>query len=245
MSGNFLGKCLCSMLGIGAFIAGCIFLLVTAFPIVQIALGAVYMHECPAAPVIPVYVMVCGIMALLIMGLFALPKFFYPAALGSRIWALWILSLVLFFLIWFVYGSYQIYSVYPPNYAKNTTDPNSFNDSVLTPAAPDNNLGLTLENQNQSLPNLNQTWMINTNRTLRKLIQTLALSNISSEINREHLNATQLVSTAVPYCDRTVYLFAFWTTTLVYVFAANVLVTIICLYGFMKITNKFIQLLGI
>lgn len=66
--------------------------------------GAVYMYECPAAPVIPVYVMVCGILALLIMGLFALPKLLCPAAPGNTIWTLWILSLVLFVFIWFIFG---------------------------------------------------------------------------------------------------------------------------------------------
>ncbi|XP_045911808.1 uncharacterized protein LOC123974874 [Micropterus dolomieu] len=236
MSGNLLGNCLCSLLGAGVFIAGCTILLITAFPVVQIALGAAYMYECPAAPVIPVYVMVCGIMALLMMGLFALSKL-CPEAPGNKIWSLWILSLVLFFLIWFLYGSYQVYSVYPPSYVKDTIDPNSFNSSLYTPTAPDNKPGLTTENQNQSI--LHQTGgSISVNQTLRKLVETLAFSNISSQIHRERLN------NAVPYCDRTVYLFAFWTTTLLYVFTANALGMIICLYGVMKITDKFIKLLG-
>lgn len=129
--------------------------------------------------------------------------------------------------------------MYPPNYAK--VDPNSFNNSVFAPTAPDNKLGLASENH--SLLIHNQTWMININQTLSELIQTLVLRNISSETNREHLNTSQVgrVMAAVPYCDRTVYLFAFWTTTLVYVFAGNALVIIICLYGFMTITNKLIE----
>ncbi|XP_035513141.1 uncharacterized protein LOC118324783 [Morone saxatilis] len=251
------GNCVCSLFGASLFIAGCTIILVTAFPIAQITIGAVYMYECPAAPVIPVYVMVCGILALLIMGLFALPNL-CPAAPGHTIWTLWIISLVLFVFIWFFYGSYLIYSVYPPNYTKNTIDPNGFNNSlstttIYTPTAPDTMPGLTapdtkpnltLENQNQTLLNLNQTWITTDNQTLMKLVQTLALGNISSKANREHLKAVeaQRAVAAVPYCNRTVYMFAFWTTTLVYVFAGNTLVIIVCLYGFMAVTDKLVRL---
>lgn len=212
------------------FIGGCVILLVTAFPIVQISLGAVYIYECPVAPVIPVYMMVYGILALLVMGLFVLPKLLCPAWPGNTIWTLSILNLLLLYFIVFIYGSYVIYSIYPPNYNKNATDPDS------NFSAPDNKLSLTLKNQNQILPNLNQTWIANNNQTSRKLIQSLALSN---KANVEHLNPPQArqVMPAMLHCDQTVYLFAFWTTTVVYVFAGNALVTLICLYGFMKMTN--------
>lgn len=136
-------------------------------------------------------------------------------------------------------GSYQIYSVYPPNYNKNITDPNRVNNSFYTP---DNKLGLTLENQNHSLPNLNQTQVISNNQTLRMLIQTLALSNTHSKTNREHLNAPQgHVMAVVPYCDRTLYLLAFWTTTLVYALAGNALVITICVCCFMKVLVKLVE----
>ncbi|XP_040007973.1 uncharacterized protein LOC120803524 isoform X2 [Xiphias gladius] len=239
------GNGYCIFFSGSVFIAGCAILLVTAFPVIQITIGAVYMYECPAAALIPVYLMVLGILALLVMGVLALPRLLCPAAQGKTIWSVLLLSLVLFIFVWFLYGSYQIYSVYPPNYDKNITDPKRVNNSVDTPTAPDSKLGLTLEKQNQSLPNLNQTRLINNNQTLRKLIQTLALGNISSKTNREHLNAPQArrVMAAVPYCDRTVYLFAFWTTTLAYVFAGKTLITIIFLYGFMKIAAKFEELL--
>lgn len=132
-------------------------------------------------------------------------------------------------------GSYQIYSVYPPKYNKNATDPNS----LFT--APDNKLSLTLTNQNQSLPHINQTLNASNNQTLLKLIESLALSN---KANREHLHPPQApqVTAALLHCDRTVYLFAFWTTTL-YVFAGNSLVMIICFYGLMMITNKISEYL--
>ncbi|XP_076597686.1 uncharacterized protein LOC143327300 [Chaetodon auriga] len=245
MAGNFFGNWLCSFINASVFITGCAVLFVAAFPIAQITLGAVNLYECPAAPAIPVYVMVCGIVALLLMAVFALPRLFCPAALGSRIWILCIFSLVLFVFIWFLFGSYHIYSVYPPNYAKITIDPNNFNNSIYSPSAPDNKPDLSLGNHNQSLPNLNQTWVINSNWTLRNLIQALALSSISSKTDREHLNTSQThaVMATVPYCDRAVYLFAFWTTTLVYVFAGHALVITVCIHGFMKIGDKITPLL--
>lgn len=50
------------------------------------------------------YVIVCGILALLIMGMFALQKLLCLAAPAHKIWTLWINCLVLFVFIWFIYG---------------------------------------------------------------------------------------------------------------------------------------------
>nr|XP_020443345.1 uncharacterized protein LOC109952551 [Monopterus albus] len=238
MARNFMGGCLCSLLSASVLIAGCTVVLVTTFPVVFITLGTVYMYECPLAPVIPVYMVVCGILALVMMAMLALPKFLCPAAEGKTNWTLWLLGLL--GLIWLLFGSYQVYSIYPPNYNKNITDLNRVNNSIDTPTASDNRVGLTLKNQNQSLPNLNHTWIINNNQTLRTLLQTLAVSNISNQTNGERPNAPPAprITAAAPYCDKTVYLFAFWTTTLVYVFAGQTLVLILCLYGSSNILNK-------
>lgn len=67
------------------------------------------MYECPAAPLVPVYVMVCGVLALLVMGLFASPKL-CPAAAGSRIWTLSGIILFLFVFIWFLFGESHLIS---------------------------------------------------------------------------------------------------------------------------------------
>ncbi|CAB1433506.1 unnamed protein product [Pleuronectes platessa] len=96
------------------------------------------MFECPAAPGIQVYVMVCGISALLVIGLFALPKLLCPATPRNTLWTVCIISLLLFVFIWFLYGSFQIYSVFPPNYEKNIPDPNRVNNTVYAPPTPDN-----------------------------------------------------------------------------------------------------------
>ncbi|KAM7411005.1 hypothetical protein PAMA_021131 [Pampus argenteus] len=209
MAGNSLDF-LCILFG-----SGLTTILITAFPIAQISIGAAYLYECPVAPVIPVYVMVSGMWALLMIGLFALPRLLCPALLDKTIYLLCIFILFLMFFIWFFYGSYQIYSVHPPNYNKN-----------IYPAPPDNKLNLTLQDQNQ-----NHTLISRNDQTLMKLIQSLAVSNKTS---RAHLNpprARQLL-----YCNRTVYLFAFWTTTLVYVVVGKSLFMTICFYGFMKLT---------
>ncbi|KAG7224279.1 hypothetical protein INR49_000522, partial [Caranx melampygus] len=214
LAGILHNKCLSSVLSEGWTV-----LFITVFPVVHITIGAVYLHECPVAPVIPVYVLVCGILALLLMGLLVLPELLCPAAPGNRMWTACILSLVLFASIWFLCGSYQVYSVYPPNYNKNITIQDTVNTTIYPPTAPDNRFDLTLKNQ--SLLNLNHTGIISSKQhTFRQLNQNLV---------REHLNAPrpQLVSTVVPYCDRTVYLFAFWTTTRVYMPVGNALVMFI------------------
>ncbi|KAF3689545.1 hypothetical protein EXN66_Car005217 [Channa argus] len=242
MAGNSLWNCFSNLLDASVYIAGCIAFLVTAFPVAQIIIGALYMYECPAAPAIPVYVVVCGILALVLMAAFALSKLLCPAAPDNNLQNTWILILVLFAIIWFLYGSYQVYSIYQPNYDKNLTDTNSINNSMYsTTLPPDNRLSLTLENQNQRLSNLNRTSDFNNNQTLIEVIQALALSNINSKTKGKHLMAPQVPAT-VPYCDRTVYLLAFWTTTLVYVVAGNILLTIICLVVCMKISVKFVEL---
>lgn len=50
--------------------------------------------------------MVWGILALLIMGMFALQKLLCVAAPAHKIWTLWIISQVLFIIIWFIWFIY-------------------------------------------------------------------------------------------------------------------------------------------
>ncbi|XP_034027421.1 uncharacterized protein LOC117511519 [Thalassophryne amazonica] len=243
MKGNFVGDCLCSLMCAGVFLAGCTVLLVIAFPIVQIAVGAVYMYECPVAPVIPVHVMVCGIWALLMMSLFALPKLLGSNTETPRswVWTVWITTLVLLFFIWFIYGSYQVYVVYPPSYDKNSS-------SNATHAELDTGLNAMLENhkQIQSLPDLdrqNQTQIKNSNHTAVTLFGKLVGAN--RKMSRGGLSPPQhhqLVDTE-PYCHQTLYMLAFWSTTLVYVFTGNALVIIVCLCCLFKILNMLARYL--
>lgn len=200
--------------------------------------------------------MVSGILVLLIMGMFILPKILCPAAPSNTVWVLGLVSLILLVAAWFLYGqweslksrhhwwffiliqsheiyfllfspppsgSYLVYSVYPPNYNKNLNDTNRGNNIIYSPAGLDNRPG-----QNQNI------WMISNNQSLLKMIKTLVLSNISSQTSGERLDAPHAVAT-LPYCDRTVYLFAFWTTTLAHVGIGVSLFVFLGLYVFTKL----------
>ncbi|XP_044000083.1 uncharacterized protein LOC122846868 [Gambusia affinis] len=227
MAGTFRGNCLCGVVGAGVCIAGCAFLILAAFPVVQIALGAVYIHECPAGPVVPVYMMVFGILGLLMMALFTLPKLLSPAAQTHSAWVVFFTILLLLFFVWLLVGSYHVYSIYPPNYEKNTTGSNSSTRRISVPDL------LTSENQSLHSQNYSQN--------LWEMIQ--ILNNTNTNPTSAQQQPHQVVSVS-PYCNKTVYLFAFWTTTLVLVIVGNTLVLIICLYGFMKCIDVFVQYLS-
>ncbi|XP_070710920.1 transmembrane protein 272-like [Pempheris klunzingeri] len=129
-------------------VLACTKLLFCAMPIAQIALGAVYLHDCPRQHYIPIYSIVAGVFSLVLGLLSCLPCAHEPTEGPSnplsRVCVAWN-SLISFFLFcWFIAGNVWIYSIYKPNYNKNTT---------------------------------------------------------SSD----------------PYCNKTLYLFSFWTTTLVYI----------------------------
>ncbi|XP_074518150.1 transmembrane protein 272 [Halichoeres trimaculatus] len=124
-------------------------------PIVQIAIGAVYLDECPRQHYIPIYLIVVGVFGLVLALLACLPCAQEPEDGTtnplSRVCTAWN-SLTSFFLFcWFIAGNVWIYSIYQPSYTKNST-------------------------------------------------------NIES------------------YCNKTLYLFAFWTTTLVYILLGAFLV---------------------
>ncbi|XP_051757261.1 transmembrane protein 272-like [Ctenopharyngodon idella] len=122
-------------------------LLLLALPIAQIAIGAVYLQDCPQQHYIPVYVLVCGVFSVLLALLSCLPCARETEETNhtmlSLICTVWNALVSTFLFCWLISGSVWIYSIYPPNY----------------------------------------------NQTLAE----------------------------VPYCNKTLYLFAFWTTTLGYV----------------------------
>lgn len=125
-------------------ILGCSKVLFCVMPIAQIAIGAVHLDDCPRQHYIPIYLIVVGVFGLVLSLLSCLPCAKKSEDPISRLCTAWN-SLVSFFLFcWFIAGNVWIYSIYQPNYNKNTTSVDA-------------------------------------------------------------------------YCDRTLYLFAFWTTTLVYI----------------------------
>ncbi|XP_051284817.1 transmembrane protein 272-like [Dicentrarchus labrax] len=128
-------------------------------PIAQIAIGAVHLDDCPQQHYIPIYLIVAGVFGLVLALLACLPCTQQPkdgtTNLLSRVCATWNSLMSLFLFCWFIAGNVWIYSIYEPNYNKNTTDVD-------------------------------------------------------------------------PYCDKTLYLFAFWTTSLTYIFLGLALVCSCC-----------------
>uniref|UniRef100_A0A3B5AGN4 Si:dkey-19b23.12 n=1 Tax=Stegastes partitus TaxID=144197 RepID=A0A3B5AGN4_9TELE len=128
-------------------------------PVVQIAVGAIYLHDCPRKQNIPIYLIVVGVFGLVLAVLSCLPwaqdsndGTSSPLNQLCKTWN----SLVSCFLFsWFIAGNVWIYSIYQPNYNKTIT--------------------------------------------------------------------------SVPYCDKTLYLFAFWSTTVTYILLAVALL-VSCLY---------------
>ncbi|XP_049923586.1 transmembrane protein 272-like [Epinephelus moara] len=129
-------------------ILACSKLALCVMPIAQIAVGAVHLDDCPRQHYIPIYLIVAGVFGLVLAVLSCLPCA-KKADDGTSnpltsICATWNSLIGIFVFCWFIAGNVWIYSIYQPNYNKNTT-------------------------------------------------------NVD------------------PYCDRGLYLFAFWTTTLIYI----------------------------
>ncbi|KAM9426726.1 transmembrane protein 272-like [Pholidichthys leucotaenia] len=109
----------------------------------EVAVGGIYGNDCPRQPFIPIY-------------LYAVAPILMVLSMFKRWWNLTCCAITTaFFFCWFLAGNVVIYSIYPPNYNKNTTDTN-------------------------------------------------------------------------PYCNKTLYLFAFWCTNLTYILLAVLLPTLCC-----------------
>ncbi|CAI5668949.1 unnamed protein product [Oreochromis niloticus] len=99
----------------------CIYGIFLIMFIVQGIVGCVYFNDCPRAPSIPVFMVICG---------------FIPVLWGLS----WCknscsifcdcLFLCLYF-SWFIIGSIIIYSIYEPDYNKNATDTDHYCNKTL------------------------------------------------------------------------------------------------------------------
>ncbi|XP_035530821.1 transmembrane protein 272-like [Morone saxatilis] len=85
---------------------------------VQLVVGVVYMNDCPRQPIIPIYLFLMGCSPLLFRCLNKITPLFCFMAPGL-------------FLVWFIVGTLNIYSIYEPNYNKNTTKVNPYCDKTL------------------------------------------------------------------------------------------------------------------
>ncbi|KAM4714283.1 transmembrane protein 272 isoform 1-T2 [Anableps anableps] len=104
-------------------------------PIAQIAIGAVYLHECPVQENIPIYLIVSGVFSLILDLLSCLPCTRGPKdgsqSVLSQSFTVWNSLVSLFLFCWFITGNVWIYSVYEPNYIKNSTDVSLYCNKTL------------------------------------------------------------------------------------------------------------------
>ncbi|XP_055021471.1 uncharacterized protein LOC110159392 isoform X2 [Boleophthalmus pectinirostris] len=284
-------NCLATLLRAGLFVTGCTILVVCSFPMVQIVMGAVYVSSCPVAPALPVYLMVSGVGTLLFISLLALPPLLCPDRHRSSLWTLCMLCLGLVFLAWFLYGSYVIYSVYPPQYTDNSTSktlvtsgPGPTHSWTPTHAGPSttvtsgprpthagpstavtSSLGPTHSGPSTAVssgPGLTHSGpsaAVRSGPRSRRSGPSAAVrsgpaptnswtpthSGLSARASSSHTGASgggrsAEVSSGL-YCHRSLYLFAFWTHTLVYVFAAHTLVFLLCFCCFMKVSAVMVS----
>lgn len=146
-----------SLSGVEVMVTGGVVFLLVVFFIVEIAVGAAYIHDCPVAPILPAYLIVLGLVCLLLVGLFALLHPF-PAVGDHKIWTGSVFTAFIFALGWFFYGSYLVYTMYPiyhslinrpprsegshfapltSDYTKNGIYPFNSTSAHFTAAAPD------------------------------------------------------------------------------------------------------------
>ncbi|KYO22239.1 hypothetical protein Y1Q_0013411 [Alligator mississippiensis] len=92
-------------------------LVLSALPVACVAVGAVYLRQCPCQPLVPVYLLGMGVVALLSLMLTCLPcgDGAEPPPVKPGVWGCHALFL-LFLFAWFIAGNVWVYSIYPPEY---------------------------------------------------------------------------------------------------------------------------------
>uniref|UniRef100_A0A7N6AVB0 Uncharacterized protein n=2 Tax=Anabas testudineus TaxID=64144 RepID=A0A7N6AVB0_ANATE len=112
-------------------------LLGCALPIAQVAIGSVYLHDCPRQYLIPIFLIVAGVVGFVLSVLSCLPctqetnNDSTNSSPLSRICIIWNSLTSLFLSCWFIAGSVWIYSIYEPNYNKNTTNVDPYCNKTL------------------------------------------------------------------------------------------------------------------
>ncbi|XP_049923218.1 transmembrane protein 272-like [Epinephelus moara] len=110
-----------------AAILVCAQVIMGVMPFAQLVVGAVYQHDCPRQPYIPIYLLVMGIVSLLLTVLSILPC---CASFGNQS-KTWSCLVFLFFLCWFIAGNVWIYSIYEPNYNKTISSLDTYCNKTL------------------------------------------------------------------------------------------------------------------
>ncbi|XP_039899387.1 transmembrane protein 272-like isoform X3 [Simochromis diagramma] len=99
----------------------CIYGIFLIMFIVEGIVGCVYFNDCPRAPSIPVFMVICGFIPVS----WGLSRFLNRCNIFFDC-----LFLYLFF-AWFIIGSIIVYSIYEPDYNKNTTDTDHYCNKTL------------------------------------------------------------------------------------------------------------------
>ncbi|KAA8579098.1 transmembrane protein 272 isoform X2 [Etheostoma spectabile] len=98
-------------------------------------LGAVHLDDCPRQHYIPIYLIVVGVFSLVLSVLSCLPcaqksEDSAPNTF-SQVCTAWNSLTSCFLFGWFIAGNVWIYSIYEPNYNKNTTSVEPYCDRTL------------------------------------------------------------------------------------------------------------------
>ncbi|XP_069375308.1 transmembrane protein 272 [Paralichthys olivaceus] len=104
-------------------------------PVAQIAIGSVYLDDCPVQPYIPIYLIVSGVFGLMLALLSCLPCTQQPTDGStnplSRLCVLWNSMTSCFLFCWFIAGNVWIYSIYEPEYTNNSTNVDHYCNKTL------------------------------------------------------------------------------------------------------------------
>ncbi|XP_075906800.1 transmembrane protein 272 [Nelusetta ayraudi] len=104
--------------------------IVCALTIANIAIGAVYLHDCPRQRFIPIYLIVMGVFGMALTLLSYLPcarqNSDEPPNPLSPVCVIWNSLTSTFMFCWFIAGNVWIYSVYRPDFQKNLLNPDMY-----------------------------------------------------------------------------------------------------------------------
>ncbi|GAB6028499.1 hypothetical protein CHUAL_002652 [Chamberlinius hualienensis] len=85
-----------------------------ALPIINIAIGLIYMFDCKAQPLIPVYLLVSGASSILFIRLNIREPCAKTTVKNCQYWCSGFL--IRFIVLWFLFGFIWVYRIYEPNY---------------------------------------------------------------------------------------------------------------------------------
>ncbi|CAN9509619.1 unnamed protein product [Ophioblennius macclurei] len=110
-------------------------LLFCAIPIAQIAIGAIYLEDCPRNHYIPIYLIVVGVFGVILSVVSCLPGTRQgkddPSTPLTQVCKVWHSLTSVFLFCWFITGNVWIYSIYKPDFNKNATNIDQYCDKTL------------------------------------------------------------------------------------------------------------------